>query len=187
MVASYHPKQALVALRSAPIDVVLIDSPRPGDPDIIDQLRMLNAALRVVAVGIRESASEILACAARGIDAYVRTDATVAEVVAAVENAARNKPPRSATVAATGRGTAGGDRPSDLMPLTARELQVADLMNRGLSNKEIARRLDVQPCTAKNHVRNILLKLGEHRRGRAVAKLRAMIGERFGIVRSSDP
>jgi DNA-binding NarL/FixJ family response regulator len=65
-------------------------------------------------------------------------------------------------------------------PLTSRELQVADLMNRGCATKEIAWRLGVQPCTAKNHVRNILHKLQVRRRGQAVAKLRGLIGEHFG-------
>jgi DNA-binding NarL/FixJ family response regulator len=43
----------------------------------------------------------------------------------------------------------------------------------------IARRLGVQPCTAKNHVRNILQKLKVHRRGEAVAKLNGLLGGRF--------
>jgi DNA-binding CsgD family transcriptional regulator len=59
---------------------------------------------------------------------------------------------------------------------------VADLMNRGLPTKEIAWRLGVQPCTAKNHIRNILHKLQVHRRGQAAAKLRGLIGERFGVA-----
>jgi DNA-binding CsgD family transcriptional regulator len=41
--------------------------------------------------------------------------------------------------------------------------------------------LGVQPCTAKNHVRNILHKLQVHGRGQAVAKLRTLIGEHFGV------
>jgi DNA-binding NarL/FixJ family response regulator len=64
-------------------------------------------------------------------------------------------------------------------PLTVRELEVIDLMNEGLSNKEIARRLRIEVSTAKNHVQNILLKLNVHRRGQAAAKLRALIKDRF--------
>jgi DNA-binding NarL/FixJ family response regulator len=62
-----------------------------------------------------------------------------------------------------------------------REIQVADMINRGLPTKEIAWRLGVQPCTAKNHVRNILQKLKVHRRGQAMAKLRTLIGPRFDV------
>jgi DNA-binding CsgD family transcriptional regulator len=39
--------------------------------------------------------------------------------------------------------------------------------------------LNIEPCTAKNHVRNIMNKLNVHRRGEAVATLRALIAERF--------
>ena len=48
--------------------------------------------------------------------------------------------------------------------------------------EEIARRLHLQPCTAKKHVRNILGKLNVHRRGQAVAKLRSLIGEQFAAA-----
>jgi two-component system NarL family response regulator len=43
--------------------------------------------------------------------------------------------------------------------LTARELEVLQLVVKGLSNKEIADVLQVTPFTAKAHVRNILSKL----------------------------
>jgi hypothetical protein len=56
---------------------------------------------------------------------------------------------------------------------------IVELMNRGFSNKEISLRLRIETCTAKNHVQNILHKLGVHRRGQAVAKLRTSIGQRF--------
>jgi len=44
--------------------------------------------------------------------------------------------------------------------LTNREQQVAALLSRGLSNKAIARLLDVTEGTVKLHVHHILLKLG---------------------------
>ena len=67
--------------------------------------------------------------------------------------------------------------------LTSRELQVVELMNHGLSNKEISSRLRIEPSTAKNHVQNIMQKLGAHSRGEAVAKLRGSIGRHFGAKR----
>lgn len=44
-------------------------------------------------------------------------------------------------------------------PLTSRESEVARMLERGLTNKEIARELDVTVSTVKNHVHNILAKL----------------------------
>jgi two-component system nitrate/nitrite response regulator NarL len=48
--------------------------------------------------------------------------------------------------------------------LTAREYQVALLVGRGLSNKEIARQLGLSDGTVKLHVHNILRKLGARNR-----------------------
>jgi ATP/maltotriose-dependent transcriptional regulator MalT len=58
------------------------------------------------------------------------------------------------------------------VPLTARELEVLDLIDQGLSNKEIALGLTIQIPTVKNHVHNILSKLGVSRRAQAVARLK---------------
>jgi DNA-binding NarL/FixJ family response regulator len=48
--------------------------------------------------------------------------------------------------------------------LTAREHEVATLVARGWSNKEVARELGVTDGTVKFHVHNILRKLGEKNR-----------------------
>jgi DNA-binding NarL/FixJ family response regulator len=55
---------------------------------------------------------------------------------------------------------------------TARELEVLRLVARGLSNKEIGRRLGIGEGTVKTHVKAILVKLGESTRTAAVAEAR---------------
>lgn len=55
-------------------------------------------------------------------------------------------------------------RPTDPVPLTRRELEVADLVARGLTNKEIAHQLVIAPRTAEGHVEHILNKLGFNKR-----------------------
>ena len=57
--------------------------------------------------------------------------------------------------------------------LTAREREVLRLIDQGLSNKEIARRLDIGLSTVKNHVHNILDKTSASRRAQAAARVRA--------------
>jgi DNA-binding CsgD family transcriptional regulator len=56
-----------------------------------------------------------------------------------------------AQLSAAGRGSLG---------LTRRELEVAELVGQGLTNREIARRLVLSERTAQNHVQHILTKLG---------------------------
>jgi len=58
--------------------------------------------------------------------------------------------------------------------VTDREFEVLELLAAGLSNKEIARRLDVSPNTVKTHVAKLYEKLGVERRTAAVDKARAL-------------
>jgi DNA-binding NarL/FixJ family response regulator len=55
--------------------------------------------------------------------------------------------------------------------LTSRELQIVALIAQGLSNKEIATRLMIELPTVKNHVHNILSKLGVKQRADAVRRV----------------
>jgi DNA-binding NarL/FixJ family response regulator len=64
--------------------------------------------------------------------------------------------------------------------LTQRERQVVSLIERGLSNKEIARDLGIQVTTVKGHVHNILEKLDARRRSEIVARVRDGRGSRPG-------
>ena len=54
-----------------------------------------------------------------------------------------------------------------------RELEIVRLVDAGLSNKEIAGRLCIEVATVKNHVHNILEKLGVERRAQAAELLRS--------------
>src|SRR5215210_423322 len=60
--------------------------------------------------------------------------------------------------------------------LTSREFEIADLIEHGLSNKQIASALFIEVTTVKNHVHRILEKLGVHRRADVAARIR---GERL--------
>jgi DNA-binding NarL/FixJ family response regulator len=57
--------------------------------------------------------------------------------------------------------------------LTAREREVLHLITRGMTNQQIANRLSLTLHTVKNHVHNLLTKLGVGSRAEAVAVARA--------------
>jgi LuxR family maltose regulon positive regulatory protein len=61
-----------------------------------------------------------------------------------------------------------GSRVSD--PLTARERDVLAMIGQGLSNKRIARALEISPETVKSHVKHIFLKLAVGTRAEAVSR-----------------
>jgi two-component system nitrate/nitrite response regulator NarL len=171
---------AVRTLRATPADIALLDTSQLEIPKVVESLRQVLRRMRVVAMGVREVESEVLACAAAGVDGYVRTDASVEEVVTVVESVMRGELVVSPKVAASLYHSVAALGTDDDVALTSRELQVVELMSHGLSNKEISNSLSIETCTAKNHVQNIMQKLGVHRRGQAVAKLRRSIGKRFG-------
>ena len=56
--------------------------------------------------------------------------------------------------------------------LTCREKEIAALISKGLSNKDIAVRLNIEVATVKNHVHHVLEKLQVHSRAQALTRLR---------------
>lgn len=56
-----------------------------------------------------------------------------------------------------------------MVRLTRRELEVLQMLARGLSNEAISRQLYISPTTTRNHIQNILGKLGVHSKLEAVA------------------
>ena len=73
--------------------------------------------------------------------------------------------------------------------LTARELEVADLLRRRRSNGEIARALAISEHTARRHTENVLLKLGLHSRNEVEVALRVQPHADVSVPghRSPDP
>jgi len=71
------------------------------------------------------------------------------------------------------------------VPLSPRELQVAQLLDCGLTNKQIGRKLGIEAATVKNHVHNLCEKLEVHRRGEAAARIRAISHARAQLSASA--
>jgi DNA-binding NarL/FixJ family response regulator len=159
-------------------DFVLVDvSDRDGLLGIRRLLRAL-PGLCVVALTVPETEDSVVACAEAGAVAYVTRHACTEEVVATIVRAARGEAMCSPTMTAAllrristlANGSNGGRRAA---ALTARELEIAELIERGLSNKEIGARLQIELPTVKNHVHRILGKLGVDGRAEAAAWVRA--------------
>ena len=69
-------------------------------------------------------------------------------------------------------------------PLSRRELQIAHLIENGLTNKAIGRQLGIEAATVKNHIHNICEKLKVHRRGEVAARTRAILRAWAGLPAS---
>lgn len=155
-------------------DVVLLDM---GIDDALGTLRSLVEALpqaRVMAVALPKA--DLIACAEAGAAGFALADAPLDEIVAATEGVVRGELYCSPEIAAALLGRvaalASMQHAQTASPLTVRELEIVELLEERLSNKEIAKRLSIEPSTVKNHVHNILDKLGVATRADAVAEAR---------------
>ena len=162
-------------------DVVLLDAAHPGGAAAVTQTRDLIPDLRIIALAVRETEENIVAWAEAGVIGYVPSTAAVADLVRLIMNIHDGDQPCSGRVAAallrriavTPSPGIAGNTPFPPPALTARERQAAELIRTGLSDKEIARLLNISLATAKSHVHNLLGKLKVQRRGQVVARLRA--------------
>lgn len=171
---------ALECLRDVDADIAIIDVSRPSMFPLMQQLAARYAHVRLLALGVGESETEVLACAEAGAAGYLALDMGTDELLRAIENARRDELVCSPRIAAllfrshSARSTHGATGDS---ALTRRERQVLELIDRGLSNKEIAAHLHISLTTVKNHVHRILEKMQVRRRGAAAARLHASATE----------
>jgi two-component system nitrate/nitrite response regulator NarL len=149
-----------------PPDAVLLDVPAPVGLRAPGQLEAAAPAARVVALNV--AGDDVIAWAETGVRGLLDGGADVDEVAQAVATTADGGTVCSPKLAAVLLERVA--RPSS--SLTAREREIAGLIEQGLSNKEIAERLQIGLPTVKNHVHNILTKLNATRRGQAAAMLR---------------
>ena len=149
-----------------PPDAVLLDVPAPVGLRAPGQLEAAAPAARVVALNV--AGDDVIAWAETGVRGLLDCGVDVDEVAQAVATTADGGTVCSPKLAAVLLERVA--RPSS--SLTAREREIAGLIEQGLSNKEIAERLQIGLPTVKNHVHNILTKLNATRRGQAAAMLR---------------
>ena len=168
------PDEAWLPPTSDPADVILADGSTDAGIAAITALAAPPAPVLVIAPEV--PARGVVACARAGVSGFVHRGAAISEVVAAVIAVARGEticPPTIAAVLLECFGAAGSRLHGyDLTRLTTRERQILDLIDQGMSNKEIATALYIELSTVKNHVHSILEKLGARRRSEAAARIR---------------
>lgn len=160
---------AVLAARRADCDVALLDMAVAGSTQIAASLLTARPRLKVVALGVPEDGPEVVACAEAGICGYVSREASLSELADALRIAIRGEAPVSGKVAAgLLRHIAFHARMQQTRvvsrQLTPREREVLQLVQSGMTNRQIARALDLQLSTVKNHVHSVLTKFGVTRR-----------------------
>ena len=158
--------EALQQLTPA-VQVVLIDVGLARAGAAIGLIRRASSAC-IVALGVSNSEKDILACAEAGVDGYVARDASLDELIQTIASTVRGELQCSPRVAASllkRIATLATQAAPQAESITRREQQILALLRTGRTNKEIASQLCIEVATVKNHVHNILSKLGARRRG----------------------
>jgi two-component system, NarL family, nitrate/nitrite response regulator NarL len=184
-----RPAELEPELAARPHGVVLLDIANTADgPDVVAALRSGNPGLRIIALGVSEHESDIVAYAEAGATGYLTRENSITELVCTIESVAKGEMRCSPRIAgALSRRVA--ELAADLQPtvpdhgLSRREAEIAVLLEQGLSNQEISRRLCIALATVKNHVHNILDKLGLQGRADAAAWARRQRLDHTTIVR----
>jgi DNA-binding NarL/FixJ family response regulator len=162
---------------------ILVDCTAARDVAFLRRALAASLGSGILVVGIKDDEDAVLSCAEAGVAGYIGADASVPELVESLRKVNCGEFTCPATIARillrhVGASASGSHHPDGFSPrLTRRENDVVVLLDKGLTNKEIAEAMRVEISTVKNHVHHILEKLGVARRGAAVAKLRARTNE----------
>ncbi|MEO6968517.1 MAG: response regulator transcription factor [Rhodanobacteraceae bacterium] len=169
--------QALETIPKIKPDVVLLDMRMPGKSglDVLNTFAALGEVPPTIILTTFDDDQLVLAGLKAGARGYLLKDVSLEQLVEAVKTIAGGGSLIAPMV--TQRLLAGIGRMQTQFtsleqpdPLTERETEILRLMSGGYSNKEIANSLGVAEGTVKNHVSNILSKLGVRDRTRAVLK-----------------
>ncbi|WP_435418547.1 response regulator transcription factor [Parerythrobacter aurantius] len=146
-------------------DVVLMDIRLGAGIDGLEATRRIAAlglGTRVIMLTLHEMPAYVREALAAGAAGYVLKDAAIDELKGAIAQVmAGNSAVSLELVNAAIRAAPLPGREADMSRLlTDRERDVVGLVAEGLTNKEIARQLDISPATVKVHVERIIGKLG---------------------------
>jgi len=167
----FAPDAAQDVMNSEP-DVLVLDSAQFLSAEGAQLINRPNGCqIKVVMVAMKEDEALFLEAVKQGVCGYVPKDASAVDVVNAIRSVAQGEavcPPRLCKhlfeYVAQLASDSPVSEPETAAGLTRREGQLIPLIDRGLTNKEIAAQLNLSEKTVKNHIHRILRKVGAENR-----------------------
>ncbi|MEQ4778349.1 two-component system response regulator NarL [Providencia huaxiensis] len=145
-------------------DLILLDLNMPGMNgfETLDELRKRELSGRIILFTVSNYSDDLVNALKRGADGYLLKDMEPEELIVALKEAASGKlvvSPTLASVLAESLRDNTTQDDNNIASLTPREADILELISQGLSNKMIARKLDIAESTVKVHVKHLLKKL----------------------------
>jgi two-component system nitrate/nitrite response regulator NarL len=175
-------KEAMMRVQDSGCNLILVSASLEdnGALTLTKRIAQDHPEIKVLVVGLPESKYVILQYVMAGATGYVLQDVTVDRLLQNIHAAEEDKAIVSPSMAAAlidhvaelaNISASPYIQPEAYSELTARELEVLQLIDEGLTNQEIADKLVIEVGTVKNHVHNILKKLDVASREDAAAHL----------------
>jgi DNA-binding NarL/FixJ family response regulator len=142
-------------------DLLLLDimMPKLSGLDVVPRVRSVSPDTRIVILTAQQSRVAVSQALQGGVDGFLSKDVLLSELVEALDAACEGRRYLSPAIAA------GAGRATDAtraMVLTERQVEVLRGIARGMSNKEIARQLEVSPKTVEFHRAQLMSRLDLH-------------------------
>ena len=160
-------------------DVLVIDHRLPDGfgVEAIPELKRLAPHMRIVLMSAAVDDAALVSAVENGASGFLSKSASLDELVQAVRAAAAGEVLVSPALLARLLPRLSRERHGIGSELTPREVEALELLAEGLTNSAIAERLGISVNTVRNHIQNVLAKLGVH------SKLEALsVAVREGII-----
>lgn len=164
---SDEARDAALALRP---DLLLLDLRMPGSaaPSVCADVLAASPETHVVVLSTFDDDSDVRAMMDAGASGYLLKDVQPDTLARSIRNIADGSVVMNPEIARRLMQSKGSDPSSLEDPLSPRELEVLQLMARGLKNREIAQAMWISESTVKTHVGRVIQKLGQRDRTQAV-------------------
>ncbi|MGZ3884394.1 MAG: response regulator [Bacteroidia bacterium] len=166
-----NAEEAIRNINADASDIYLMDIELPGMNGIeaISKIKQVNAKIQVVVVTVYENDELVFKALCEGASGYLTKNMPPQKLLDSLKELESGGAPMSTNIARMVVSSFHRNRQS---PLSARELEVLELLASGKSYSSIADQLFVDKETIRSHIKNIYLKLEVHSKAEAIEKAR---------------
>ena len=146
-------------------DLIVLDLNMHGMDGLetLKEMRKVGVTSRIVMLTVSDADEDVVEAISSGADGYLLKDMDPEKLLEQIRRALDGKMVLSEAITeilATAIRKPAPRQQADLNNLTNREYEILSLIAKGMSNKVIARELDISDGTVKVHVKHLLKKLG---------------------------